>query len=51
MELDELIMIGACSMLATGRASAPADTEIELAVKTARRVWKEVIESDQRGDE
>lgn len=52
MELDELIMLGACSMITlkkpivqgypqSGYAIATA-WEIEDAVKTAKAVWREV---------
>lgn len=48
MELDDLIMLGACSMLTSYRMPAGTDGEREKirdAVRHAKMVWTEVVRS------
>lgn len=44
MELNDLIMLGACSLLADKYTIAATDAQIRDAVFLANRVWDEVIE-------
>jgi hypothetical protein len=50
MELDELIMLGACSLLSRKfelRSSGiPAPVEINTAVQTAHKVWRATLDKN-----
>ena len=48
MELEELVMIGACTVLSNiQQAVMPTDEEITRSVTIAKKVWKEVVRTNE----